>query len=272
MSKSNSRSGVWADERRTGRGGGGAAGRYRLTHQAAVIPPEIDVAPTRGSIKHIIPLGAVVSMVETDIIGAEPWGDEARYTARFVPSRLAEFSTTRACARSALIRLGHAPVPIPKDANGAPVWPDGIVGSMTHCTGLRAAVVGSSKLFGALGIDAEVLLPLPPELLPLVTTPGERRMLVQLDDKAPDIPWGRLLFSAKESVYKAWYALGGPWLGFDECEIQLRVDSSTFGVRIMTGGNFAHVIETAEARWIASERHLFTTIVVSSEQRRWLKE
>jgi 4'-phosphopantetheinyl transferase EntD len=100
-----------------------------------------------------------------------------------------------------------------------PLWPDGIVGSLTHCEGYRAAAVAPRSLVASVGVDAEPHAPLPAEVLPLVTLAQERAGWEGLPG---DVAWDRLVFSAKESVYKAWYPLTGQWLGFEDAVVSLR--------------------------------------------------
>ncbi|WP_423832395.1 hypothetical protein [Streptomyces manipurensis] len=69
--------------------------------------------------------------------------------------RRAQFATARACARRALAGLGREPVALLPGPGGAPQWPSGVVGSITHCEGYRAAVAAPAGVVAALGIDAE---------------------------------------------------------------------------------------------------------------------
>jgi 4'-phosphopantetheinyl transferase EntD len=78
-----------------------------------------------------------------------------------------EFGTVRHCARKALLRIGVPPVPVLPDVDGAPRWPVGVVGSMTHCAGYRAAAVARSSELCSVGIDAEPHAPLPDDSLDL---------------------------------------------------------------------------------------------------------
>src|SRR5579859_4218997 len=93
---------------------------------------------------------------------AEEFGDppdhelldgEAEVVARAVVKRRREFGSARYCARMALGRLGVGPVPILPGERGAPQWPAGIAGSITHCAGYRAAVVARTGDVLTLGID-----------------------------------------------------------------------------------------------------------------------
>ena len=97
---------------------------------------------------------------------------------------------------------------------------------MTPCTGYAAAAVGPLSRISAIGIDAEPDAPLPDGVLDLVATPAERNRLAvtQLEPDSPN--WDRLLFSAKEAAYKAWFPLVGEWLDAQEAEILPRTGTS----------------------------------------------
>ncbi len=170
-------------------------------------------------------LGRILpACVETEECFGEPPGGallpgEESAVAGAVAVRRREYSTVRACARVCLERLGHAPVAIPPGVGGAPVWPVGVRGSMTHCAGYAAGAVGPADRIAAVGIDAEPDAPLPEGVLEVVSTRAERECL-RLMPATPDSPhWDRLLFSAKEAVYKAWFPLVGEWLDHHEAEI-----------------------------------------------------
>nr|WP_277349809.1 4'-phosphopantetheinyl transferase superfamily protein [Planosporangium thailandense] len=154
---------------------------------------------------------------------------------RAVDKRRAEFATVRACARRALGELGLPPVALPRGERGAPRWPDGIVGSMTHCTGYRASAVAWAAKVPTIGIDAEPALPLPGRVLGMVSLPQERVMLTALAAAAPAVCWDRLLFCAKEAVYKAWFPLARRWLGFEDALIEID-PGGVFSVRLLVPG------------------------------------
>lgn len=147
--------------------------------------------------------------------------EEEPAVARAVAKRVHEFRAGRACARDALARLGYGPAAIPRDVRyGAPVWPEGVVGSITHCEGYRAAAVARAEDVLALGIDAEPHEPLPEGVLDVIlATDRERAALAALAEAAPGTHWDRLLFSAKETVYKAWYPYHRRMLDFSEAEL-----------------------------------------------------
>jgi 4'-phosphopantetheinyl transferase EntD len=153
-----------------------------------------------------------------------PLPEEEPLIARSVAKRRNEFITVRHCARVALGELGVPPAPILKGDKGEPCWPDGIVGSLTHCTGYRGAVVGRSAAVRSVGIDAEPHDVLPKGVLDSISLPAER---AEIPRALPaGLHWDRILFCAKEATYKAWFPLTKRWLGFEDAHISFEADSS----------------------------------------------
>ncbi|WP_127506874.1 4'-phosphopantetheinyl transferase family protein [Actinoplanes solisilvae] len=184
-------------------------------------------------LEKIVPAAAVAAEAFEDAPDEQPHPGEEHLITRAVDGRRREFMTTRRCARVALARLGVPAVPILTGPNREPLWPNGIVGSLTHCTGYRAAVVARATDLASIGIDAEPHAPLPPDVLRLVTSPAERDHLAELTTADPTVHWDRLLFSAKESIYKAWHPLTARWLGFDEAELTIDPTTQTFTARLL---------------------------------------
>lgn len=153
--------------------------------------------------------------------GLAPLPEEEPLVARSVAKRRNEFVTVRYCARLALEELGQSPVPILKGEKGEPCWPDGVVGSLTHCAGFRGAVVGRDVDVRSVGIDAEPHDVLPDGVLGAVSLPAER---VELAALPRELHWDRILFCAKEATYKAWYPLTKRWLGFEDAHIMFDSD------------------------------------------------
>ncbi|QEP06765.1 4'-phosphopantetheinyl transferase [Glutamicibacter sp. ZJUTW] len=154
--------------------------------------------------------------------------EEERYIADAVPERQREFRTVRVCARRAFRELGHEGAALVPDEKRAPIWPAGVAGSMTHCAGFRAAAVASTNDIRGVGIDAELHVPLPEEILDIILLPEERPMVEDLSARYPHIFWERLIFSAKESVFKAWFPLTRQWLDFLECRILIDAPARRF--------------------------------------------
>ncbi|MFJ9030753.1 4'-phosphopantetheinyl transferase [Streptomyces sp. NPDC102274] len=199
--------------------------------------------------------------------GEELFPQEKALVANAVPKRQREFTTVRFLARRAMRRLGHRPVPLLPNRRGAPQWPEGIVGSMTHCDGYRAAVVARSEGTAALGIDAEPDAPLPEGVLDVIALPAERTRITSLTVSHPGISYDRLIFSAKESVFKVWYPLTGRELDFSEAEIDIDPVERTFQARLLVPGPFVNDRHIGEfqGRWIAERGLVATAIHLASE-------
>ncbi|MBM9507590.1 4'-phosphopantetheinyl transferase family protein [Actinacidiphila acididurans] len=213
----------------------------------------------------------------TELDDAPLFPEEAVHVAKAVAKRRAEYAAGRACARAALAALGTEPGPILRDPQrGAPQWPAGVVGSITHCDGYRAAAVARATDILTLGIDAEPHGPLPEGVLDLVlSTPAERAALDDLTAVAPALHWGRLLFSAKETVYKAWYPYHRRMLGFKEAELLFArdpgaADRGTYTARLLIPGPLLAEgtgPDVFSGRWIVRDGLVVTAIVVPNEDR-----
>jgi enterobactin synthetase component D / holo-[acyl-carrier protein] synthase len=164
--------------------------------------------------------------VYSDPPGLAPMPDEEPLIARSVAKRRNEFITVRHCARIALGQLGLPPVPILKGDKGEPCWPDGVVGSLTHCAGFRGAVVARSTVVRSVGIDAEPHDVLPDGVLDVISLEAERREMETMTTLPTGMHWDRVLFCAKEATYKAWFPLTQRWLGFEDAHITFDVDGS----------------------------------------------
>ena len=194
-----------------------------------------------------------------------PLPEEEPLIARSVAKRRNEFVTVRHCARQALGELGQPPVPILKGDKGEPCWPDGIVGSLTHCEGFRGAVVGKRGDVRSVGIDAEPHDVLPNGVLGAISLPVERAELTALP---ANLHWDRILFCAKEATYKAWFPLTHRWLGFEDAHITFDVDHSgvagTFRSTILIDpvAESGRPLTTLAGRWTVRDGLALTAIVL----------
>jgi len=188
---------------------------------------------------------------------------ESAAMAKAVPQRRAEFTTVRICARRALRQLGAPAGELLRDRRGAVVWPPGISGSMTHCPGLRAAAVARAHCAASIGIDAEPNVPTPERVLRAIALPREAGAVAALSARRPEVCWDRLLFSAKESVFKTWYPLMRRELEFDQAEIALDPDG-TFTARLLVPGPTVdgRRFDTFSGRWLVRDRFLMTAITL----------
>lgn len=219
-------------------------------------------------IEKILPARVACADAFTDPPDVVLFPEEEALLARAVDRRRREFATARDCARRALAGLGVAPAPILRGDRGAPQWPPGIVGSITHCAGYRAAAVARAGDFLTVGLDAEPDDALPDGVLDLVSLPDERARLRDLAAAAPGTRWDRLLFSAKESVYKAWFPLAGRWLGFEDADITINPADGTFEARLLVSATAAGGLPLRgfTGSWLSCDGLIMTAIAPSARR------
>ena len=219
-------------------------------------------------IESILPDGAVAVDTFVDPPAATLFPEEAALVERAVVKRRLEFATARWCARRAMAELGRPPTPVLRGERGEPLWPAGLVGSLTHCAGYRGAVLARREAFATIGIDAEPDEPLPEGVFETITRPEERPRIDELLRTHPSVCWDRLLFSAKESVYKAWFPLTSRWLGFEEADVVIDPVAGTFRARLLaTGGRVnGGGLTGFDGRWMAGPGLVLTAVAVPAVQ------
>lgn len=204
-------------------------------------------------------------VVSADVLGDDPDArllpEEEPEVARAVEKRVREYTIARSCARRALGKLGLPEVPILRGPKRQPLWPDGIVGSITHTRGYYAAAVARADEMLTIGIDAETHDVLPEGVLGIVTLAEEREMLAGLP---AGTHWDRILFSAKESVYKAWFPLTHKWLGFDDARLTFHLDENRFSVQLLVEPPLVRGVPLTgfEGRYLVRDGYVVTAIAV----------
>jgi 4'-phosphopantetheinyl transferase EntD len=211
-------------------------------------------------------LPANVESVEAfkDLLDERLFPQEEGVIAQAVDKRRREFTTTRACARAALARLGLPRSAIVRGPHGAPGWPPGVVGSMTHCVGYRAAAVAREDQVAGIGLDAEPHQPLPERVLDFIALRAEVLRLEALAERSPRVCWDRLLFSAKESAYKAWYPLTGRRFDFTAVDVTFDPVASSFEVRVPAPASLVNNSQLTQmsGRWLVHKGFVVTAIVL----------
>jgi 4'-phosphopantetheinyl transferase EntD len=172
--------------------------------------------------------------------GLELSDAEEAQLSRAVPRRRREFAAGRFCAKRALSRLGIEHVTLPIGPNHAPMWPPGIVGTISHTENACLAAVAWRSAVRSVGADVELDEPLEPELYPLILTDRELTWL----KTQPTTSRGRivrLIFSVKESFYKLQFPLTGRFLDFHDVEISTLANSGWFELNLLSdaGEGFA---------------------------------
>jgi 4'-phosphopantetheinyl transferase EntD len=215
-------------------------------------------------IERLVPDAVAVASTREELLEVELFPEEERLVRSAVDKRRHDFTTGRACARRALERLGIGAVAIPSGERGMPLWPPGVVGSITHCRGYRAAAVARAGELASVGIDAEVHEPLPDGVLRHVAFgPEIDRVAAPRDGVCLD----KLLFSAKEAIYKAWFPLAGRWLGFEDVDLTIDVEGRSFHGRLLVPGPARDGVELTgfAGRWAVEDGIVAAAVVVPHE-------
>jgi 4'-phosphopantetheinyl transferase EntD len=216
-------------------------------------------------IEAILPAGVAVAEARDDDWAVDLFPEEEAIVARAVEKRRLEFASGRACAHRALERLGVGAGPVLAGERGEPLWPVGVVGTIAHCRGYRGCAVARTEDLVTIGIDAEPNEPLPERLIGDVARPEEIGPLSELARAEPGVRWDRLLFSAKEAVYKAWYPLTERWLGFEDATLTIDPVERTFSARLLVPGPVVAgaALPGFSGRWLLGEGLVLTAIAVS---------
>jgi 4'-phosphopantetheinyl transferase EntD len=142
---------------------------------------------------------------------------EAMIVERASAKRRSDFSTGRYCARQALLRLKNVSPEIIQGKGKEPIWPNGIVGSISHSKKIAGAVVALQHDVLAIGMDIETIGGVKPEMWDLIFHKAEQKLIQ--NKQGDQSYWATLLFSLKESFYKMQYPLTGQFLDFSDVVI-----------------------------------------------------
>lgn len=216
-------------------------------------------------LEELLPSEVVTVETREDAADVVLFAIEELIIERSVEKRRREFTTVRACAREAFARLGAPIVPVTTGERGEPLWPDGVVGSITHCDGFRACAIARSSAIATIGIDAEPNAQLPDGVLSDIARPEERPWLADLRGREPNVHWDRLLFSAKESVYKAWFPLAKRWLGFEDAIVTIELSKQVFSVQLLVPGPSlaGRRLTELSGRWLVRDGLVLTAIALA---------
>ncbi len=149
-----------------------------------------------------------------------------------------QFAAGRRCGRRALAALGRPPEAILAGPGGEPRWPTGVIGSITHCRGYAAAIATAALGWPGVGLDAEPHQPLSSRVLTHVASPDERAWIAGA--RGLGVCFDRLLFSVKESVYKAWYPLTSRRLGFADVRVAFHPLDRRWWARLLVARRTVH--------------------------------
>ena len=195
-----------------------------------------DTVQSMGALKDLFSSSvAIAETRNTNIDAAFLSPAERTYLENVSQNRKREFIAGRFCAHEAMMLASMPPENIHIGGKGEPIWPSNIVGSITHSHGYAAAAVARKSDIISVGLDAEIDEPLSSKALQRISNHQEEEWAKTVGGALVQHP-GKVLFSAKEATYKAWYPITHEWLGFKEALINFHDQGNTFTVRILKNG------------------------------------
>ena len=153
-----------------------------------------------------------------------------------INKRKRDFLVGRYCAHQALQKLlgTTSPPAVPIGEDDGPVWPKGIVGSLTHTREYAACALSFQADCRSIGLDSEHLVKLETahKIKRMVLVDGEEKL--GGENNFDQDWWITLIFSAKESIYKCLRPLVGRYFGFSQAQITTaNHNDGTFSFRLL---------------------------------------
>jgi len=213
--------------------------------------------PQSADLKRLLP-AQVKTILSARAPAEEPSLPDAERAAMtsMHPGRRSEFIHGRICARESLAALGFPDQSIPMGTNREPIWPVDVVGSISHCGPVAAAATARRNDLGGLGIDLELAEPLDTEILPLICLPFEQNWLQHTDDP---LQWAKLIFSAKESIFKSIWPILRHFVDFQDIGIQINIDTGSFTPVEWADNLPASIIQSIKGRYLLQDGWISTT-------------
>ncbi len=173
--------------------------------------------------------------------------------------RLAEFAAGRDQARRLIATITGTAEPLLVGDYRQPLWPKGVIGSISHSDDYCAVAVASTDLITDLGIDVETREALNPEVEDIVLTEAEMAATESLE------AWVRkLIFSIKESNYKCCYHMVKAFIDFKQCEVVLDMSQQSHRSTIVCNNNLGKELNIhVEGKWMVESGHIFTSAVIA---------
>jgi len=178
--------------------------------------------------------------------------------------RRGEFTLGRICAHGALSTFGLESEPILRNPETRePCWPDSVWGSITHSAGFAAVAVGLKKEIKGVGIDLESFSrSVDFNIRRHVCVDSELEWLESLPTKQANRAL-RIIFSAKESIFKCLYPGTKTYLTFKDAAVSVNETENNFSFIIFK--SFPDIIQQGfphHGRYTEMDEMLLTSVYI----------
>ncbi|MES9992117.1 MAG: 4'-phosphopantetheinyl transferase superfamily protein [Candidatus Thiodiazotropha sp.] len=223
-------------------------------------PNETVSPPLAMDLSVLFPPQVVILKATNEMWTTPLCSEEERLIEGSVAKRQREFRAGRNAAHAALKQLNAPSGPLLRDENRQPVWPRGYLGSISHCEDSCVAACVSAEDLPSLGIDVEPLKPLSPGVARYIDTDQERVFM----ERHPELP-RRLIFSAKESLYKCYHPLIKRFFGFHSVSLDIDTSNGRFNFEPtdVCKVEFPQDLDF-HGRYLVTEHHLYTSCFLTT--------
>lgn len=170
--------------------------------------------------------------------------------------RKREFISGRVMARKLMAELGRPEQALLNREDRTPIWPEGVIGSISHCDDFCAVAIASTDQVQSLGLDVEPDSPLEDELISELAF-GDEIAWIEANGEFDRGRRLRMLFVAKEAAYKCQFPLTGASLEFSDLAVDFAPDCKTFTARLTNPAKFNSIWSNIHGRLLIREGYIF---------------
>ena len=216
-------------------------------------------------IHHLFPDSIITVKASPDMWHGEIYPEEQVHIRHAAEKRRQEYTAGRQCCRKGLEALGITDFPILPGPHRAPLWPTGIIGSISHCEGYCGVAITRAGKIRGIGFDVEPrsISNLDPDLINLICSPAEQKWLAKLGSHQ-QAHWFKMIFSAKESIYKALFPLTRMEFDFLDIDIEFHQKDQYFKIRSssLTPEQLPNTL-LLKGTYASDSHHVFTATLIT---------
>jgi len=154
-------------------------------------------------------------------------------SSKAVPKRRIEFCIGRAAAHSALSEINIEKFSVLKGVYNEPLWPKDVVGAISHSGELALAAVAYKEEAAGIGIDIEMIdKTIAEDIVKIICTPREADWVNRRKDRKLERLF--MMFSAKESIFKAFFPITNVPLNYFDTKLMWNEDMGCFSGQLLT--------------------------------------
>jgi 4'-phosphopantetheinyl transferase EntD len=222
-----------------------------------------DINTLKQQLTVLVPEQTVIDVSLVTPCGFELHPDERALTGKMAAKRLADFRASRYVASNALSQLGHSDFAILINQQRGPIWPPGIIGSLSHCSEIAVAVAIDDRSIASIGIDVEAYYEMEENLRKLICSEQEMKHLRSIGQ--PEL-MSKIVFSIKEAIYKCLNPLIQQWIDFKDVSIVLDKNKQTYVANLNSELTARLGCSTISGRWLINEQHVYSSCWIKQKQ------